>query len=163
MPSTHYRSEGKNSSVDAESGAVYGRIGGRIMVSNQIIEVLNEICNKFGLAIDWTSKNVQPYLQELMTKCVAYKFATSIMWLIFGILVCIIGCALAKMAVGSWKKYKKEPYTDYDTNCFFQTMASGILLTAGIVMAVCNITTMIACKTFPEKLVLDMITKYIKC
>ena len=31
------------------------------MVSNQIIEVLNEICNKFGLAIDWTSKNVQPY------------------------------------------------------------------------------------------------------
>lgn len=78
------------------------------MVSNQIIEVLNEICNKFGLAIDWTSKNVQPYLQELMAKCVAYKFATSIMWLIFGILVCTIGCALAKMAVGSWKKYKKR-------------------------------------------------------
>ncbi len=38
------------------------------MVSNQIIEVLNEICNKFGLAIDWTSKNVQPYLQELIAK-----------------------------------------------------------------------------------------------
>lgn len=78
------------------------------MVSNQIIEVLNEICNKFGMAIDWTSKNVQPYLQELMTKCVAYKFATSIMWLIFGILVCAIGSVLAKMAVGSWKKYKKR-------------------------------------------------------
>ena len=38
------------------------------MVSNQIIEVLNEICNKFGLTIDWTSKNVYPYLQELMGK-----------------------------------------------------------------------------------------------
>ena len=44
------------------------------MVSNQIIEVLNEICNKFGLAIDWTSKNVQPYLQELIAKCVAQKW-----------------------------------------------------------------------------------------
>lgn len=121
------------------------------MVSNQIIEVLNEICNKFGLAINWTSKNVQPYLQELMTKCVAYKFATSIMWLIFGILVCTIGSVLAKMAVGSLKKYKEEgPISDYEMYCAIQGIASGILLTAGIVMVVCNITTMITCKTFPE-------------
>lgn len=132
------------------------------MVSNQIIEVLNEICNKFGLAIDWTSKNVQPYLQELIAKCVAYKFATSIMWLIFGILACTLGGALAKMAVGSWKKYQERPLSDYDTYCTIQCIASGILLTVGIVMVVCNITTMIACKTFPEKVVLDMITQYMK-
>lgn len=132
------------------------------MVSNQIIEVLNEICNKFGLAIDWTSKNVQPYLQELMTKCVSYKFATSIMWLIFGIIAFAIGGALAKMAVGSWKKYNEEgPLSDYDI-CVIQCIASGILLILGIVMVACNITTMIACKTFPEKVVLDMITQYMK-
>lgn len=133
------------------------------MISNQIIEVLNEICNKFGLAIDWTSKNVQPYLQELMTKCVAYKFATSIMWLIFGILVCTIGGVFAKMTVGSWKKYKeKGPFSDYDIYCVMQGIVSGTILTAGIVMVVCNITTMITCKTFPEKVVLDMITQYMK-
>lgn len=67
------------------------------MVSNQIIEVLNEICNKF-----------------------------------------------------------------YDMYCAIRGIASGILLTAGIVMVVCNITTMITCKTFPEKVVLDMITQYMK-
>lgn len=133
------------------------------MVSNQIIEVLNEICSKFGLAIDWTSKNVQPYLQELMTKCVAYKFATSIMWLIFGIIVCILGSAFARMAVGSWKKYKeKGAFSNYDVDCFCKSIISGILLTTGIVMVVCNSTTMIACKTFPEKVVLDMITQYMK-
>lgn len=133
------------------------------MVSNQIIEVLNDICNKFGLAIDWTSKNVQPYLQELMTKCVAYKFATSIMWLIFGILAFAIGSVLAKMAVGSWKKYNEEgPISNYEMYCAIQGIESGILLTVGIVMVVCNITTMITCKTFPEKVVLDMITQYMK-
>lgn len=132
------------------------------MISKQIIEVLNEICSKFGLAIDWTSKNVQPYLQELMTKCVAYKFATSIMWLIFGIIVCILGSVFVRMVVGSWEKYQKEPYADYDTSCFFHSLAGGILLTVGIVMVVCNITTMIACKTFPEKVVLDMISQYMK-
>jgi hypothetical protein len=36
------------------------------MVSNQIIEVLNDICNKFGLAIDWTSKNVHD--ADLLTR-----------------------------------------------------------------------------------------------
>lgn len=132
------------------------------MVSNQIIEVLNDICNKFGLAIDWTNKNVQPYLQELIAKCVAYKFATSILYLIFGILVCTIGSVLAKMAVGSWKKYQKKPYSDYDMYCVAQGIASGTLLTVGIVMVACNITTMITCKTFPEKVVLDMITQYMK-
>lgn len=133
------------------------------MVSNQIIEVLNEICNKFGLAIDWTSKNVQPYLQELMGKCVAYKFATSIMWLIFGILACAIGGVLAKMTVVNWKKYKDtRSCYDYDTDCFFHVLASGIFLTFGIVMVIYNITTMIACKTFQEKVVLDMITQHMK-
>lgn len=132
------------------------------MVSNQIIEVLNEICNKFGLAIDWTSKNVQPYLQELMTKCVAYKFATSIMWLIFGIIVCTIGGVLAKMTVVNWKKYKEEGSLSACDIGAIQYIASGILLTVGIVMVVCNITTMIACKTLPEKVVLDMITQYMK-
>lgn len=132
------------------------------MVSNQIIEILNEICNKFGLAIDWTSKNVQPYLQELIAKCVAYKFATSIMWLIFGILACTIGGVLAKMTVGNWKKYKEEGSLSACDIGAIQCIASGIILTVGIVMVVCNITTMIACKTFPEKVVLDMITQYMK-
>ena len=33
------------------------------MVSDQIIKVLDNLCDKFGLAIDWSSKNVQPYLR----------------------------------------------------------------------------------------------------
>lgn len=45
-------------------------------MSAQIIEVLNNICEKFGVAVDWTSKNIQPYLKELMTKCINYKLAT---------------------------------------------------------------------------------------
>ena len=55
------------------------------MVSDQIIKVLDNLCEKFGLAIDWSSKNIQPYLEELMAKAVNYKIAMSIMWLISGI------------------------------------------------------------------------------
>ena len=66
------------------------------------------------------------------------------------------------MAVCNWKKYQEEPYDVYDMKFFFQSMVSGVLLAVGIVTVVCNITTMIACKTFPEKVVLDMITQYMK-
>ena len=59
------------------------------MMSTQIIEVLNDICEKFGVAVDWTSKNVQPYLKELMMKCVNYKLATVIVWLVVGIILLI--------------------------------------------------------------------------
>lgn len=31
-------------------------------VSDQIINVLDALCEKFGLVIDWTSENVVPYL-----------------------------------------------------------------------------------------------------
>lgn len=33
-----------------------------MQVSDQIIQVLDAICDKFGLAVDWTSTNVLPYL-----------------------------------------------------------------------------------------------------
>ena len=35
------------------------------MFSEQIIEVLNALCEKFGIAIDWTAENVMPYLTDL--------------------------------------------------------------------------------------------------
>lgn len=37
-------------------------------VSSQIIEVFNEICNKFGIVIDWSADNIFPYLTELVNR-----------------------------------------------------------------------------------------------
>lgn len=51
-------------------------------VSDQIIQVLDALCDKFGLAIDWGAQNVLPYAQELMGKMVSYKLWTSVMWIV---------------------------------------------------------------------------------
>ena len=75
------------------------------MVSDQIIKVLDNLCDKFGLAIDWSSKNVQPYLKELMAKCVNYKFSIATMWLISGIILFIISCIGIKIGIFCKKKY----------------------------------------------------------
>ena len=33
-------------------------------MGDEIIKVINDLCGKFGIAIDWTSSNVIPYLEE---------------------------------------------------------------------------------------------------
>ena len=50
--------------------------------SQEIINVLNYLGQKFGIAIDWTSENVMPYLQELAARYIKYEIFTSIAWMI---------------------------------------------------------------------------------
>lgn len=56
-------------------------------MSEEIIKVLDNLCEKFGIAIDWTSQNVVPYLKELVGRFINYEVVTSIFWIIVGVIV----------------------------------------------------------------------------
>lgn len=60
-------------------------------VSAQIIDVLNDLCKRFGLMIDWSQENVLPYLQELSSKYISWEIATSTAWLLGFSILLIIG------------------------------------------------------------------------
>lgn len=62
-------------------------------VSAQIIEVLDALCEKMGIVIDWTAENVIPYVMELASKYITFEIATSIAWLVISII----------FLVGGWK------------------------------------------------------------
>ena len=133
------------------------------MVSDQIIKVLDNLCEKFGLAIDWSSKNVQPYLKELMTKAVNYKFSIATMWLITGIILFIIGCIGIKIGFFCKKKYDEiEELTDWDVAAIFAWILSGVGVIGSVLMIFSNIITIITCRTFPEKIIVDMIQTHLK-
>ena len=59
-------------------------------VSEQIIEVLNALCEKLGIAFDWTAANVLPYIQDLCGRVVAYSIAKSIASIVFFIIGILI-------------------------------------------------------------------------
>lgn len=120
------------------------------MVSDQIINVLDNLCDKFGLAIDWSSKNVQPYLKELMTKCINYTFAIDVMSLCIAILLVIAGIIM----LNAGKKSKNYSFTLTS----FSVLAFGI----AVIICIFAIPEIIACKTFPEKVILDMIQLYLQ-
>lgn len=73
-------------------------------MSEEIIKVLDALGEKFGVAINWTSANVMPYLQKLCGKYVTYKIATSIVWLLIGVFILFIG----KYLIEKTKKILEE-------------------------------------------------------
>ena len=60
-------------------------------MSKEVIKILDALAEKFGLAIDWTSANVLPYLQQLCRKYVTYEITTSTVWVMFGIGLLLFG------------------------------------------------------------------------
>lgn len=136
-------------------------------MSAQIIEVLNDICEKFGVAVDWTSKNVQPYLKELMTKCVNYKLATDIVWLVVGIVLLIIGGVLLRFAFNNRRKYLEindyyeRMHSNLDETAAAQIIFGGICLGIAVILTLYFTINMITCVTFPEKIILDMVRSYL--
>ncbi len=54
-------------------------------------QMLQELGSRFGLALDWGNENFIPYLKELAIRVVNYENSQSILWLVIGIVLIIIG------------------------------------------------------------------------
>ena len=64
--------------------------------SSQFIEVLDALCEKFGIAIDWTSKNVMPYVTDLAARIITYEIWTSAAWFTIAAIVFLIAWKMTK-------------------------------------------------------------------
>lgn len=123
-------------------------------MSDEIIKVLDALAEKFGLAVDWTSSNVIPYIEQLCGKYVNYEIATSVVWMLFG-----IGCLiLAKVLFKKAKQYYEKIYDSedmYTVGCIFSAIGCGIAVIVGLIIVMCQTFDIITCFTFPEKIIID--------
>ena len=131
--------------------------------SEEVIAIMDNVCAKFGVAIDWTNENVVPYLTELMGKCVKYELVTSIL-LVVGLgamwVSCLIGCYVCL------KRERKTEEADSDMAELMGVYAAALLV-AGLVLfciwlsvAAFQVHDIIACLTFPEKVILPYIKAF---
>lgn len=42
-------------------------------MGDEVVKVLNALCEKFGIAMDWSSQNIVPYIQLLSKRCINYE------------------------------------------------------------------------------------------
>ena len=58
-------------------------------VSEQVIQVIDVLCARFGIVVDWTNENAIPYLTTLCGKLVSYEIGTSIAWMVIWLVISI--------------------------------------------------------------------------
>lgn len=125
-------------------------------MSEEIIKVLDELSKRFGVAIDWTSENAIPYLEQLAKKFVNYEIATSIFWIAFFMILfvvtLIVAVKLTKMAI-------KDEWVNE-----FPGVPAVITVILSIVFGIIAIITLgeqgmdiATCLTFPEKEILEYV------
>ena len=128
------------------------------MNSEEIIKVIDELCKKFGVAIDWTSQNVLPYLKEVFSRIVTYNIITSslsaVLGIIFFILGVILGKKVIKEGIKSVSNKKDSIWWDYGYGPEFLSILAIIgasaCLIAGLVITCCSVSDLIQWIVAPE-------------
>ncbi|MDE7425724.1 MAG: hypothetical protein K2N51_18855 [Lachnospiraceae bacterium] len=124
-------------------------------MSEEIIKVLDVLAEKFGLAVDWTSENVIPYLEQLCGKYVNYEIATSVVWLLLGIICLFIARQTFKLTKGFIKKYKEDDKSDNNVWAIFSGVFTATLVIVGLAISIEQIFDIVTCLTFPEKIIIE--------
>lgn len=115
-------------------------------ISTQVIDVLDYLCEKFGVAIDWSQETIVPYIQELSERYISWEMSTSIAWIIIAVLLFLIPSIIA---ITLDIKYR---------------ISGGVLVAIGMfgiiiscVVIGCQIFDILRCVYFPELQVLKYI------
>lgn len=124
-------------------------------MSEEVIKILDALAEKFGLAIDWTSANVLPYLQQLCGKYVTYEIATSVVWILIGICLLFVGKYAIGKAKYCWGKYNEDRYSDYDLGVIWLGILAGSVIVGGIIVILYQTFDIVTCITFPEKIIIE--------
>ena len=118
-------------------------------ISSEIIEVLDYIGEKFGIAIDWTSNNVLPYLQTLVDKFIQWEISTSILWIAIAIFV--IAMIISLMNLKGIREFNREICDG------ILWIPAGILILGFFIVICVQIFDIVECNVFPEKVLYDFI------
>ena len=73
-------------------------------MSQEVIENLNNLAQKFGIAIDRTSQNILPYLQDLMGRYISLQNSYAIIWIVISIIMIIGSIILISKCIKATKK-----------------------------------------------------------
>ena len=140
-------------------------------MSEEIIKVLDDLADRFGIAVDWTSQNVMPMLQQLFNRMQTYGIAIHT----FAIVICAIGiiasviyfilayksyrqCSITMKdnLLHKWHNYQNQAWLS-DTGITCMIIASSIFSVSFIAIFY-NSVQLIKCIILPELYVLNYIT-----
>ena len=121
-------------------------------ISDQIIQVLDDLCRRFGIVIDWSKETIAPYLEELATKFITFEIKTSWFWILL----------TAAITVIMWVLFAIFNHIDPDDCGVILGVIAVLTTIAFIIVAGAQIYDIITCETFPEKILLREIKELLQ-
>lgn len=125
-------------------------------MSEEIIKVLDNLAQKFGIAIDWTNQNIMPYLEDLVSRYITYNNLIAIVQIAISTILIIAGIACIIKLI---KWTKKDEYYDNELFCF-GILGSLFLIALGIGLTIGNTMGIIQNVCMPEITILDYIKNF---
>ena len=130
-------------------------------MSEEIIKVLDDLGDRFGIAIDWTSENVLPYLQNLMDRFITYNIAMNILYIAVCAII-IVGSIIGipKISRYAKEKIKEDPRSDWDCGVVIINVLwviASILSTTSLLRSISDI---IRCVTIPEVVIFNYLQQF---
>ena len=77
-------------------------------ISSEITNILNDLGSRFGVVIDWSSQNVVPYVQDLVSRIAKLEMCNSIIALVFGIICLVAGIICIRFFAKHWEDEVEE-------------------------------------------------------
>lgn len=120
----------------------------KVKVSDEIIKVMDELGKRVGMAVDWTQQNVMPQLQDFLHRVALFEIRTSIMWIVIGVIIILIGIAIEVL----------ESKNNYSEGVLYVFTFFGVII--GLMIIATQAYDIIQAMTIPEKIWLDYLQQY---
>lgn len=140
--------------------------------SEQFKDIFNMLCEKIGVAIDWTQENIVPYVMELCKRFVILNIVEEALWLISGIIAVVIIGFLSKKIFEDYRKcvstkedtfWWESFYSDVSPKIgtIFVFVFGGVTLLFGLIAIPCCISEILKWALVPEVQLIKEITSFI--
>lgn len=108
---------------------------------NQIIEIIEYISEKMGIAVNWSADNIWPHVEDLLTRITQYKIVSHSIGLAIGFILLFVGFVCINKLSKDHKVYKAQK----DNAIYWTTYKDSIDLSGkGLLMLIIVILTLIA-------------------
>ena len=132
-------------------------------MSAEIIAILDNLAERFGVAVDWSSEYVIPYLQDLVQRLVRYELSISVALLILFPVISVVLFLTARCCHTKNLEYKRANREDNGALVCGFAVAVGFSLVsacASLPVAIKQIIDIIACMNFPEKIIMAYLQEF---
>ena len=143
-------------------------------MSQEIINVMDYICDKLGIAIDWTAANIWPQVMEILGRYRLYSIVVHTIGVIVPVIITIVLIRCYKIIIKAYKECFKNKEDNFFWEYYYYSecaspnpptilifVFTGVFCLVGTLILAYNASELLQWAIIPEIQILDMLQGYV--